>query len=144
MSTVPLDNFNWIQERVKCSASKLFELLRQQVSQDVKCRNKLIPPLFEGEQPPRHTHGFSMTETGDSFTVSLDSNQVHKKVTFVRGDRTIEIKGTDGTGMFQAVPSLNAIGECVMVINKQEYPIWYLRKMALESLFFDHYSPLML
>jgi hypothetical protein len=38
-----------------------------------------------------------------------------------------------------ATPTLNSKGECRLKINGEEYESWYLRKIALEEIFFRDY-----
>lgn len=135
---MPIDDFPWIKERSECSLSKIFAMLRQQVSRDITIRESMRQPLFPEEANSRFSHTFTMTEDSDSFTVLLDgTDRLHERVVFVRGERSIKVMDTNGTTMFEATPSLNIEGKCVVKVKDKEYPLWYVRKMALEHLFFD-------
>jgi hypothetical protein len=135
------EDFPWIKERAACSAAKLFELLRQQVRQDAEIRQAMSPPMSPGNPESGYSHGFDFTQTGESFTVALNSFQTKERVTFLLRDNVIEVEDSNGMAFLAAVPSLNVQGNCIVLIDKQEYPLWYLRKMALEHLFFEHFSP---
>src|SRR3989442_1756760 len=124
----PIDDFPWVKERAECSLTKVFEMLRQQVAQDVKIRQEMRQPIFEGAPNPMFGYGFSITESGDTFAVLLDAHNTHERVTFVRGAHSIQVKNTNGEPLFEAAPSLNAEGKCIVKIGKQEYPLWYARK----------------
>lgn len=126
------DDFPWVKERSECSLTTVFEMLRQQVAQDVKVRQG--PSAISGQPNSGLSHGFSITETSESFTVSLDANTLHERVSFVRRAHNIQIINTNGGLILEATPNLNAEGKCVVKVRDQEYPLWYFRKMALEHL----------
>ncbi len=130
------DDFPWVQKRSECSLGKVFELLRQQVAQDVQVRQNVRQSVSDIGGRPNYNHSFTITEARDSFTVMLEGNQLHERVSFLLEPHSIKVSGTNGELMFEAYPSLNADGQCIVKVDRREYPLWYMRMLALEKLFF--------
>src|SRR5882672_4882401 len=129
------DDFPWVKERAECSLSKVFETLRQQVKGDMDARQAMRSPMFPGNQTPQWSYGFSFHETSDSFMVTLRGiNELEECVVFARSERSILIKNTERKVVLEATPSLDANCNCVLLIDKEERPFWYVRKLALEHL----------
>jgi hypothetical protein len=132
----PLDDFAWVKERSECTVARVFEILRQQVMEDVKVRQGLCAPVAS-IWPERFSHAFRFLDSSNSFTVLLEGEQLNERVSFMRESRTIKATSTNGDVIIEGTPSLNVEGKCVLKIGAEEQPIWYFRKRALESLFFE-------
>ncbi len=124
------EDFDWVSAREECSLVKAFATLKAQVKKDVGFRNKTIYGL--------HEFRFDVIDNGDSFTVCTASErQIDvKTVTFERSGQSLVVLGTDGKEKFTAVLTLSVDRKCCFRIEDEEYDFWYVRKLALESLFF--------
>jgi hypothetical protein len=130
------EDFKWVQERSECSLFTVFQLLRQQVTQDVTARQEMCKPIADREGRPVYAHSFDINEAGNSFTVTLVGHQLNERICFLLESDSIKVTNTEGTVILEATPSLNVEGKCIAKIGKLEYPLWYVRMMALERLFF--------
>jgi hypothetical protein len=128
--TIDNTNFDWVAAREECSLLKAFATLKAQVKNDVEARNKTIYGQFEFR--------FDITDNGDGFTVHTASERQIgiKTVTFERSGQSLVVIGNDGKEKFTAVLSVSADRKCRFKIGEEEYDFWYVRKMALEDLFF--------
>jgi len=122
--------FNWVNARFACSLPNVFKELMLQVEADVKTRN--------GLRPNNSPYAFSMTEDGDSFTVLLEAEGVHKSVIFSLADHAILVRD-QGKDLFEVTLSFNEAGECKLNVQEQERDLWQVRRMALEDLLFRPY-----
>jgi hypothetical protein len=138
-SMTPIENFDWVRERSTCTLRSVFESLRQQVKQDVEIRQSLRPtvPVFGAEGMRGFNHCFRFSENPTSFTVTLEGEVGHALVSFLLEPHSIKATDTNGTLVIEGTPSLNAEGKCVMRIASEDYPVWYFRMKALETLFFN-------
>jgi hypothetical protein len=123
-------DFDWVSARERCSMTTAFVTLKTQVKRDVNARNKNLGDRYEFR--------FDLTDNGDSFTVHTASERQidTKTVTFERTGNTLNVRGTDGKTKFMAALTINSKGECRFKIDGEECDSWYVRKLALEDLFF--------
>ena len=138
---IPAEDFAWIKERKECSLASVFEMLRQQVKEDVRIRHGMVSDMANVGMPNRYTHAFKFIDSGNSFTVLLEGEQLNHRVCFSRESDRIKVTDTNGEQILEAIPSLNLKGECIMRIEKQDYPLWYMRLKTLEHLFFGIVQP---
>jgi hypothetical protein len=122
-------DFNWVSERAACSLAIIFGTLKLQVREDVKTRTDLRP-----DQPH---YGFKFADHApDAFIVGLDAEPAHYSILFKLESKKIEISG-DGIKTFEATPTVNDEGKCLLKVNGVEREFWQVRRMALEKLFFE-------
>lgn len=123
-------DFDWVSARERCSMTKAFVTLKAEVKRDVDARNKALAD--------RYPFRFDLTDNGDSFTVHTASEQQIdiKTVTFEREKNSLNVRGTDGKAKLAATLTINSSGECRFKVNGEECDAWYVRKLALEDLFF--------
>jgi hypothetical protein len=127
-----MNDFSWVIARSKCSARDVFEKLRTQVEKDIDIRHDL--------KPQGQPYSFRFVSGGsDKFTASVDGNKLHHSVIFTLKDDAINVFDEDDHLLFRAEVTLNHEGNCVVRINDQECELWYMRKMALEKLFFTEW-----
>lgn len=81
---------------------------------------------------------FDLNDNGESFTVftAAEIKIDVKTVTFERSGQSLRVLGNDGKEKFTAVLTLNADRKCCFKVGDKEYDFWYIRKLALEDLFF--------
>jgi len=132
----PIEDFMWVRERYECSLSKVFDILRKQVRDDVEARQKMVSPE-DFRLGPGASHSFAFLDGGNNFTVKLKGHTVSERVSFLREPHTIKATNTNGELIIEGSPTLNPAGQCVLKIGSKEFPIWYFRKLALEELFFE-------
>jgi hypothetical protein len=130
-------DFEWVKERAECSVVRVFELLRQQVQEDIKIRQEMRPSQINFGAGTGYGYGFRFLDGRDNFVVLLEGSRLNERVSFLREPTTIKATDTSGELILEGAPSLNPEGECVMRIKEKEFPIWYFRKAALEKLFFE-------
>jgi hypothetical protein len=128
------EKFDWIKARQECSLTTMFERLRQQVSADVDQRKKLL-------RSDSHYSFEFVSEKTNIFSVAAVGNQIHCRVQFSLEGNGIQIRsdGFQGTPVFLATLTLNDEGDCRFVVDEIEREFWHIRKMALETLFFQAY-----
>ena len=123
------DDFDWVNARRNCSLAEVFETVKAQVGRDVETRNSdLLGKHFK----------FSLVDNGTSFSVVTRSDHPHagKTVTFERENTNLVVRGSDGKVKFSATLTLSADRGCRFKIDDEEFDFWFIRKMALEDLFF--------
>jgi hypothetical protein len=126
--------FDWIKARSGCSLAIAFERLRQQVSEDTNQRKALLPT------PSHYSFNFS-SEQPNMFSVVALGHLIHCRVQFTLEDDCIRIlsDGFKNKPTFSATLTLNDSGDCRFVVDGIEKDFWHIRKMALETLFFQSY-----
>ena len=132
----PIEDFAWVAERSECTLARVFEVLRQQVMEDVKIRQGKRAPIAT-VWAERFSHGFRFVDGNNSFTVLLEGEGLDERVSFLKESQTIKATRNNGEIIIEGAPTLNVEGKCVLKIGSEDQPIWYFRKCALESLFFD-------
>ncbi len=135
-----LDDLDWVGAQAACNAASMFERLRTRVREDVNKRNALLDRQdgwrFEFTEETGQ-------EDADQFEVArivggtAADPQVSALVRFDRDGRRIQVVGEDTDVNFTAVVTIDASGACRFVVGEAVYADWEIRKMALESLFFD-------
>jgi hypothetical protein len=132
-----MSEFDWVKARSECSIGVIFEQLKRDLQSDVD-KNQALRPEPAG-LPCFYGFRLAIANTGRAAAVIVEGTGIHDSVTFRLTDTAIEVVGNDGKLRFQATPTLNSKGECRLKINGEEYEAWYLRKMALEDIFFHDY-----
>ena len=128
--TLSSDNFDWVAAREECSLNKVFATLKAQIQQDVESRNKSLYG--------NHEFKFDLSDNGNSFAVHITSDRPTsgKAVTFKLTDKAIQVIDTDGKIKFETTLTINVDRECRLKVGNEEHESWYVRKLALEDLFF--------
>ena len=124
-------DFNWVMARDACSLPKCFAALKSKAERDVKTRNSLL------SKDSASTFGFG--DNGDSFIVLTEPHGPRgRSATFKLADEHIEVTDEKGAIKFKVALTLNADGDCMFRIDDddEEYNSWYVRKKALEDVFF--------
>lgn len=124
-----MDNLNWVRARAACSLAGIYELLRDQVRQDVAERSKL--------QAAETVRKFDFHTSGSSFRATTSCGQTTNSVRFLLTEKAITVEDTDGRVMFSGSPAIADDGRCRLRIGSDELDLWQFRKRALEHLFFD-------
>jgi hypothetical protein len=119
----------WVKDRSECSFEKIFRQLLLDAKSDVDEANGLT-------QGPYKVVHFEVHESGPKrFAVMRSEQTGAANVEFAFRQSHIEITMPDGKEL-KATPTLNADGECRLLIEGQELELWKVRRLALESLFF--------
>ncbi len=133
MSTAPPE-LNWVKARSECSLGRVFSQLFIEAEQDVKDINSL--PTTPGYPPP--TFAMQKHEMGTSFLV-FEAGNINALVRFALGPERIAIVMPDGKQLTVTL-TLNNDGACKLKVNGEgELERWQVRRMALESFFFDRF-----
>jgi hypothetical protein len=123
-----MSKFDWVTARSACSLPKVFKELRLQVEEDVKTRNAL--------RPDNSPYEFLVAENGPEFTVTLETKDVRRSVTFGLAEHAISVGDNMGNQMFEVTLTFNDEGECRLNVSKDQLDLWQVRRMALEDLLF--------
>jgi hypothetical protein len=123
--------FDWVAGRFSCSLAGAFKTLRLHVEEDVKTRN--------GLRPPNSPYEFSVADTDDGFTVTLESKEVRKSVNFHLAEHAIVVRDDQRELMFEVTLAFSDEGECKLQVNHEQRESWQVRRMALEGLMFPSY-----
>ncbi len=129
--------FDWIQALSECSLGAIFEKLKMDLRTDVENAQSRRAVVLAGVPPH---YGFRLVDGtfGREIAVMVQGNGIHDSVTFRLGKDSIDVFEGDVL-KFSAKPTLNNKGECRLLVNGEEQELWYVRKLALESLFFKAY-----
>lgn len=120
--------FDWVTERFSCSLPAVFKTLRLQVEEDVKTRNSL--------RPNNSAYEFSVADTDDGFTVTLQAKEARKSVKFSLAEHAILVRDNIGDPLLDVTLTFSARGECQLIVNNEVRDFWQVRRMALEDLLF--------
>lgn len=126
---MPETNFDWVRARFECSPTKVFQQLKRQIEKDVETRNDL--------RSPDSNFGFDTTSQGNSITVFVQGNRLHRSVIFEQTDLGITVRDGDDKMLYDATLTISNDGECRLKVGSVECESWQFRKLALEGLFFD-------
>lgn len=133
MSTVPHE-LNWVKARSECSVGRVFSQIFIETEQDVKDINLL--PTTPGYPPV--TFDVQKHEMGTSFLV-FEVGNIQTLVRFALGSDRIAIDMPDGKRLTVTL-TLNNDGACKLKVNGDgELERWQVRRMALESFFFNRF-----
>jgi len=132
-----MNNFDWVSARGRCSLGEIFEKLKLDVASDVE-QAQARRPVRDGMLAH---YGFKcvVSDSGDKITVFVNGNNIRRSSSFHLTEDSIEVLDQSGHVKFSAMPTLNNKGECRLRINEEEQELWYIRKLALEDLFFTTY-----
>jgi hypothetical protein len=126
--TTPTD---WVARRHHCSVDLVFYKLRDQVDEDVASRNALR------EERREQTFVFSVEKEKHAFTVIRRNASGMHGVRFVLIAPIIRVADLESDKpMFDATLTLDAAGECKLLVDGEELDFWRFRFKALEGLFF--------
>lgn len=133
MSTVPHE-LNWVKARSECSVGHVFSQLFIDIEQDVTGVNLL--PTTPGYPPP--AFAVQRNEAGNTFVV-FEAGNTNAMVRFQLASDRIVIVMPDGKQLAITL-TLNNEGLCKLKVNGEgELERWQVRRMALESFFFDRF-----
>jgi hypothetical protein len=126
------DDFDWVSAQAKCNAASLFERLRSKVRDDVLRRNGIFDR--------GNAWKFEFEDDGDAFEVSrvaAAGSSVDAVVRFERAGPRIHVHSEEVDVELTAVVALDVSGQCRFVVGEAMYSDWEIRRMALETLFFE-------
>ena len=129
--TMAHKHFDWVTARQACSLAKCFASLKAQIDGDIKTRNSLLP---EGS-----AISFGLGDNGNSFIVLTEPHgHLGRSATFTLRADHIEVMDEKGGIRFKITLTLDVDGDCMFRIDgdDEEYEPWYVRKKALEDVFF--------
>jgi hypothetical protein len=133
MSTVPQE-LNWVKARSECSVGRVFSQLFIEAEQDIKEINLL--PNTPGYPPP--TFAMRRNTAGNCFVV-FEAGNTNAVVDFQLVNDHIVIAMPNGKRLTITL-TLNNDGVCKLKVNGEgELERWQVRRMVLESLFFDRF-----
>jgi hypothetical protein len=129
----PVDYFDWVSETHNVSAKKVFENLRQEISRDLHRIQEIAGAARSGDLYELLGNDPSM------FNVYVKKRLAEHSRVFrlVPKDNSIVVTDEKERTVLEAKPFLSEKGKQVVKIGEQVYPLWFLRKLALEDLFFD-------
>ena len=126
-------DFDWVSAQSGCTAELMFKRLLEGARTDVDRRNAAAFGRSDGWRFEVHS------DDDDSFEVTriAGSAQASAFVTFEREGPRINITGDGVDVQLFAIVSINHAGECRYYVGEQEYLGWEVRKLALDTLFFE-------
>lgn len=126
------DNFDWVTAQAGCTAEQMFKKLLDGAKQDVDRRNASNFGRDDGWRFEVHA------DDDDHFEVSrVAGSKSSAFVTFERVGPRINIEGDGVEVQLFATASINHAGACRYFIGESEYLGWEVRKLALDTLFFE-------
>jgi hypothetical protein len=132
-----MGGFNWVAARSECSLDRQFRILAELVDSDVKVANGLNKRGIEFEinldvkdkiivLRKRDIVGHVETSV---IVFELEQDKITVK------DRT-DRSNLPGQMLFNATPSLNEEGECLLEVSGVPLKLWQVSRKALDGLFF--------
>jgi hypothetical protein len=121
--------FDWVTPCTQCQLQNAFEQLKADVAEDVE-RAKSLPTSIG--------HTFQLKLDDNYFSVLREKN-LQRRIRFfvLRQERgTIDVLDDKEQVLYSARPVLSEKGECCFEIAGIQRPTWYVRKLALEPIFF--------
>jgi hypothetical protein len=127
------DDFDWVTAQGGCTAEQMFVRLLEGARKDVDRRNASGFGRDDGWRFEVHA------DDDRSFEVSrvAGSGKASAFVTFERAGARINISGDGVDVELFAIVSINPAGHCRYFVGEHEYLGWEIRKMALDTLFFE-------
>jgi hypothetical protein len=127
------DDFDWVSAQGACTADQMFKRLLEGARKDVDRRNASGFGRNDGWRFEVHA------EDEDRFEVSrvAGSSKASAFVTFERDGPRINISGDGVDVELFAIVSINPAGACRYFVGEHEYLGWEIRKLALDTLFFE-------
>jgi hypothetical protein len=123
-------DFNWVPARAKCSLELLFQRLKTAATRNVDQMNATLAR-------EQRLAKCEIADFGDRFLVSYSGNFAPRTVEFKMDKGRIQILGGDELSpKFSATPTLNAEGDCKLLVEGSELDLWQVRRKALDNLFF--------
>jgi hypothetical protein len=125
-------DFDWVSAQSGCTTEHMFKALLEGARKDVERRNA-ASGRADGWKFEVHV------DDDDNFEVTriAGGSKASAFVTFERAGPRINITGDGVDVELFAVVSINANGECRYYIAEHEYLGWEVRKLALDTLFFE-------
>jgi hypothetical protein len=126
-------DFDWVSAQSGCTAEQMFTQLLDGARKDVDRRNAAASGRADGWTFELHA------EDNDNFEVTriTGSARASAFVTFERVGPRINITGDGVDVELFAIVSINPHGECRYFVGEHEYLGWEIRKLALDTLFFE-------
>lgn len=132
MADSTTDNFDWVTAQGGCTAEEMFKRLHEGAQQDVDRRNASGFGRDDGWRFEVHSDDdghFEVTRVAGAKSSAF--------VTFERVGPRINISGDGVDVELFATVSINPSGACRYYIGEHEYLGWEVRKLALDTLFFE-------
>ena len=132
MADSTADDFDWVSAQGGCTAEQMFAKLLDGARRDVDRRNAASFGRTDGWKFEVHVDDddiFEVTRAGGSRASAF--------VSFERVGPRINITGDGVDVQLFAVVSINPSGQCRYYVGEQEYLGWEVRKLALDTLFFE-------
>jgi hypothetical protein len=126
-------DFDWVLAQSGCTTELMFKALLEGARKDVDRRNAVGFGRKDGWRFELHV------EDDDNFEVTriAGSSAASAFVTFERAGPRIHVAG-DGVDIeMTAIVSINPSGDCRYFVGENEYLGWEIRKLALDTLFFE-------
>jgi hypothetical protein len=121
------EQFDWVQECLKCSLEGAFQTLHEVIDNDVKTMNR--------ERPEIKIHLESMV--GGKFAVRKGDAPIAAVFELDFETRSINVRHGNKT-IFAAKPEMCPDGECRLKVNSEYLRFWQVSKKALEELWFKN------
>jgi hypothetical protein len=133
MADSTADDFDWVSAQGGCTAEQMFKRLLDGARQDVDRRNAATFGRTDGWRFEVHV------DDDDHFEVTrgAESAKAAAFVTFERSGPRINITGDGVDVELFAIVSINPHGACRYYVGETEYLGWEVRKLALDTLFFE-------
>src|ERR1019366_3502255 len=125
--------FNWVKARFECSIKAIFKKLETGAKADIAAVSEIAQQLNSQDT-------FEVSAFPDRFTVirkklgtitAVDFSVTQTEIIATTGDET-------QVTLARAVPTLNADGSCLLVMEGREVELWQFRRTALERLLFTN------
>ena len=136
-SRIPKE-LDWVNERAKCTACKVFARLQLEVADDVKARQEFTVT----NQPKDVKFSFEANHNNQVFSVFREGGGpgIYSVIHFRLEEERISVS-RDNRTLMSAILTLNDFGECLLRLEDQtdqaELYTWQFRRRALEQLLFD-------
>jgi hypothetical protein len=133
MAESTADDFDWVSAQSGCTTEQMFKRLLEGAQKDVDRRNAAGFGRTDGWKFELHV------DDDDNFEVTriAGGSKSSAFVTFERVGPRINITGDGVDVELFAVASINPNGECRYYVAEHEYLGWEVRKLALDTLFFE-------
>lgn len=133
MADSTTDDFDWVSAQSGCTTEQMFKRLLEGTRKDVDRRNATAFGRDDGWKFEVHV------DDDDNFEVTriTGSARASAFVTFERVGPRINIAGDGVDVELFAIVSINPHGECRYFVGEHEYLGWEIRKLALDTLFFE-------
>jgi hypothetical protein len=120
---------DWVKARLGCSLEHAWIALREQVIADIETWQRLQPNLAGGVRMQNESEDILLVSRIDMF------GGASRWIRLAKFDQAILLKRKD-THDVNLAPTLNAKGECRLLLADRELEFWQVSRMALEPMLF--------